>query len=42
MIDNTLPEYEPPVVLTYTEEEILEELGPARTLISGQGGDSFL
>jgi hypothetical protein len=31
MEDRTLPEYEPPVVLTYTDEEILEELGPART-----------
>jgi hypothetical protein len=36
MLENTLPKYEPPVVLTYTDEEILEELGPART--SGSGG----
>lgn len=25
-----LPKYEPPVVVTYHEEDILEELGPAR------------
>ena len=35
MLENILPQYEPPVVLTYTDEEILEELGPARTLGSG-------
>jgi hypothetical protein len=31
MVENTLPQYQPPVVLTYTDEDILEELGPART-----------
>ena len=36
MHENNLPQYVPPVVLTYTDEEILEELGPART--SGSGG----
>jgi len=36
-MDNTLPKYEPPVVLTYTNEEILDELGPARTNNSGVG-----
>ena len=39
MENKNLPQYEPPVVMTYTNEEILEELGPARTLISG--GDKF-
>jgi hypothetical protein len=28
--DQALPLYEPPTVVTYTDEEILEELGPAR------------
>ena len=28
----TLPVYEEPQVVTYTDEEILEELGPAQTL----------
>lgn len=27
-----LPEYEPPEVITYTDEEILEQLGPAQAL----------
>jgi hypothetical protein len=27
----TLPAYEPPQIVTYTEEDILEELGPAQT-----------
>jgi hypothetical protein len=27
--DKTLPKYQVPEVVTYTEEEILEELGPA-------------
>jgi hypothetical protein len=31
MFENALPHYEPPVVLTYTDEEILDELGPAIT-----------
>lgn len=40
MKENTLPQYEPPVVLTYTDEEILNELGPARTMVSGACGDN--
>lgn len=28
--DKNLPEYEAPQVTTYTDEEILEELGPAQ------------
>jgi hypothetical protein len=35
LVENTLPKYEPPVVLTYTDEEILEELGPARAGSNG-------
>jgi hypothetical protein len=35
MVEKTLPQYDPPVVLTYTDEEILDELGPARTQFSG-------
>lgn len=30
MEEKELPKYEPPEVITYTEEEILEELGPAQ------------
>lgn len=35
-----LPVYEAPQVVTYTDEEILEELGPAQTLYgkAGNGG----
>jgi hypothetical protein len=38
MVENTLTQYEPPVVLTYTDEEILDELGPARNA-SGDVGN---
>ena len=31
MEDKKLPEYEAPKIVTYTDEEILEELGPAQT-----------
>ena len=31
MEERELPEYEAPRVITYTDEEILEELGPAQT-----------
>lgn len=31
----TLPQYVTPEVNTYTDEEILEELGPAQTLYPG-------
>jgi hypothetical protein len=37
MEERNLPVYEPPVVLTYTDEEILDELGPARTSNSVPG-----
>jgi len=41
-MENLLPQYEPPVITTYTNEEILEELGPARTVTSaGYVGDGF-
>lgn len=40
MEESNFPQYEPPVVLTYTDKEIMDELGPARTLISGECGDS--
>jgi hypothetical protein len=30
-----LPEYEAPQVVTYTDDQILEELGPAQTLYGG-------
>jgi len=31
MEDKKLPEYETPKVLTYTDEEVFEMLGPAHT-----------
>ena len=31
MEEKKLPEYETPKVITYTDEEILEKLGPAQT-----------
>jgi len=31
MANKICPEYEPPEVTTYTDEQILEELGPAQT-----------
>jgi hypothetical protein len=37
MEDKKMPEYEAPEVITYTDEEILEELGPAQ---AGYLGDS--
>lgn len=38
MNDETrLPVYEAPQVLTYTDEQILEELGPAQTLYGNLG-----
>ena len=37
-----LPGYELPQVVTYTDEEILEELGPAQTVVTGTlGGPSL-
>jgi len=35
MEENTLLVYEVPQVVTYTDEEILEELGPAQTVYGG-------
>lgn len=32
MEEKQLPEYKAPQVMTYTEEEILEELGPAQAI----------
>ena len=32
MADKPLPEYEPPQVITYTDEEILEEMGPVQAV----------
>lgn len=32
MSENMLPEYEAPEVCTYTDAEIVEELGPAQAL----------
>lgn len=31
MEERKLPEYETPKVVTYTDEELLDELGPAQT-----------
>jgi len=42
MEERTLPRYETPLIITYTNEEILEELGPARTQLSGGGGENYL
>jgi hypothetical protein len=33
--ETQLPVYEAPQVITYTDEQILEELGPAQTLYGG-------
>ncbi len=32
MVEKKLPVYEAPKVITYTDEELLEEMGPAQTL----------
>jgi hypothetical protein len=32
MTDKELPEYEPPEVTTYTDDEILEEMGPVQAV----------
>jgi hypothetical protein len=34
-----LPPYEPPQIVTYSDEDILEELGPAQTLYGGAPGN---
>jgi len=36
-----LPDYEPPQIVTYSEEDILEELGPAQTLYGGHVPGSY-
>ena len=38
----TLPAYEKPRIVTYTEEDVLEELGPAQTMTSGVSGQTHL
>lgn len=35
--DLKLPVYEAPQIITYTEEQILEELGPAQTFYGALG-----
>jgi hypothetical protein len=37
MEEKRLPEYEAPEVTTYTDEELLEELGPAETNVYDLG-----
>jgi len=39
MEDKKMPEYEAPEVVTYTDEEILEELGPAQAIYGKQPGN---
>jgi hypothetical protein len=44
MDENSLKTYEVPQVVTYTDEQILDELGPAQTLYgydSGPGPINF-
>lgn len=40
MEEKKLPEYESPKIVTYTDEELLEMLGPAHASISGALGNS--
>ncbi|GJQ24335.1 MAG: hypothetical protein HBSAPP01_21250 [Candidatus Brocadia sapporoensis] len=42
MEEKKLPEYEAPKMLTYTDEEIFEMLGPAHTVISGVTGGNHV
>jgi hypothetical protein len=43
MEDKKMPEYEAPQVITYTDEEILEELGPAQAIYGNKlPGDNGL
>jgi len=37
-----LPEYKVPAVMTFTDEEILDELGPAQALVYGGAGSTGL
>jgi hypothetical protein len=41
MEDKKMPEYEAPEVITYTDEEILEELGPAQAGYLGDNDNVF-
>jgi hypothetical protein len=38
MEDKKMPEYEAPEVVTYTDEDILEELGPAQAIYGNGPG----
>jgi len=40
--EEMLPAYESPKIVTYTEEDVLEELGPAQTSMSGVAGQTHL
>ena len=42
MEDKKMPEYKAPQVTTYTDEEILEELGPAQAIYGKLPGDGGL
>ena len=42
MEDKRMPEYEVPQVTTYTDEEILEELGPAQAIYGKLPGNDGL
>lgn len=35
---NPLPEYVPPKIITYTQEQILEQVGPAEACSPGYNG----
>ena len=41
MEEKKLPEYQVPQVITYSDEEILEELGPAQALYGNFDGVKF-
>lgn len=41
MEEKKLPEYEAPKMLTYTDEEVFEMLGPAHTGSIGGGNSVF-
>ena len=42
MEDKKMPEYKAPQVTTYTDEVILEELGPAQAIYGKSPGDGGL
>jgi hypothetical protein len=33
--ENQIPQYVPPLIITYTSEEVLEKIGPAQTCSPG-------